>query len=89
MAAVSSSFVAGVLRKTGLLTDEQIEAVLEGSQEADASLARVVERRGYAGEAAFLEALAQVLRVSFVRLGASTIEQDVLDCLPTKAVFQY
>jgi len=87
--AVSSSFVAGVLTKTGLFTDEQVDAVLEGAQEAGTSLARVVEDRGYAGEAQFLEALAQVLRVPFVRLGSSTIEQEVLDQLPTKAVFQY
>ena len=89
MAEASSSFVAGVLKRTGLFTDEQVEAVLEGAQETGTSLARVVENRGYADEARFLEALAQVLRVPFVRLGSSAIEQEVLDQLPTKAVFQY
>jgi len=89
VAEASSSFVAGLLKRTGLLTEEQIGSALVAAKETGDSLASIVVREGYLPEEEFLESLAGVLNLPFISLGGEPIEQDVLDRLPTKAVFQY
>ena len=85
----STAFAAGVLKRTGLFTDAQIEELLKGAQENGASVTELAVSSGYAREEQFLEALGSVLKVPYQRLGAEVIEADVLARLPTKAVFQY
>ncbi|MBN2302431.1 MAG: type II/IV secretion system protein [Lentisphaerae bacterium] len=89
MAAESSTYLSNILTKTGLFSDEQIALLLDAARENDASIADIVARDGYVPEDVFLEAMAKILNSRFIKLNALTIEQDVLDRLPTKAVFQY
>lgn len=53
------------------------------------AVAEIVAEEGYASEADFLKALAEALGMPFVELGKEQISQEVLDRMPTKAVFQY
>jgi type II secretion system protein E len=90
MADLASSFVARLLGRTDLFSDDQVALVLRKAQEESRGITDVIVQEGFAEEGVFLQALAGVMRLPFIRLGASdTIPQEVLDRLPTKAVFQY
>ena len=81
--------LTGLLKQTGLLSEAQVTALIQDSQKNDVSLTRAAVGQGFATEEAFLESLASVLRVPFLRLGTITIEPAILEKLPTRAVFQY
>ncbi|MDA1045044.1 MAG: ATPase, T2SS/T4P/T4SS family, partial [Verrucomicrobia bacterium] len=53
------------------------------------SVTQIVADDGYAQEDDFLESIAGILNVPYTRLTSDKITQEVLDRLPTKAVFQY
>jgi type II secretion system protein E len=78
-----------VLQKTGLFEADAIERLLAAVKTGEGSIVEAVAREGLADEMAFLEAFAAALRLPFIRLGGEEIEQEVLQRLPTKAVFQY
>lgn len=77
------------MKRCGLLTDEQINAVLARKSEGGVSVTQMIVEAGYAGEADFLEAIAKLLDVPFLRLNEVPIEKDALGRLPAKVVFQY
>ena len=84
-----STYLAELLGRTELFTDEQVETLVELAAENDVSIGQVVASQGLSREDAFLEALAGVLRMPFMHLKEEDIEREVLERLPTKAVFQY
>jgi type II secretory ATPase GspE/PulE/Tfp pilus assembly ATPase PilB-like protein len=81
--------LAKLLTQTQLFTAEQVTELLQKQQQSGRSIVDVVVDAGLAREDAFLQALADAMRVPFVRLADATIEPAVLQKLPTKAVFQY
>ena len=83
------TYLAGFLQKTCLFTEEQIEQLLASARGGEKSITRLVAEGGYVAEEKFLESAAQALNMAFLRLGEDVIEQEVLDKLPPKAVFQY
>jgi type II secretion system protein E len=89
MATASTTKLATLLERVGLLTAEQIEDLLTRQKEGGASIVDVVVKQGYAREDAFLEKLAEAMKIPFVHVGETPIEASVLQRLPTKAVFQY
>ena len=78
-----------LLDKVELFTPTQVEELLLVQREEGGSISEVVVNKGYAREEAFLEALADAMDVPFVRVGETDIPSEVLQKLPTKAVFQY
>jgi len=88
MAGASTTFIASLLQRTGLFSEEQIRKVVEMARAGGTPLAEVVVQQGVAREDAFLESLGKLLRLPFVRLGDLAIVPEVLGKLPTKAVFQ-
>ncbi len=88
-AAISTGFLAGLLKRTGLFAQEQIEELLLTVQNGDMNVTEIVVRDEYAPEEEFLETLASVLNIPFMRLNTQEIDEEVLARLPTKAVFQY
>ncbi len=84
-----ASYLSGLLEKTGVLSPEDIQAVIDASRANDTSITAVVIERGLAREDVFVEALANVLGLRFTRLGGEPIPAETLAALPTKAVFQY
>ena len=89
MPVASTTYLAGLLKRTELFSDSQLDGILTAAHTEDRNITEIVVQGAYAPEDKFLEALAEVLRIPFVSLRTMELEQDVLDRLPTKAVFQY
>ncbi|OVE76172.1 secretion system protein E [bacterium E08(2017)] len=89
MTVVSSNILSKRLHDTGLFQDQQIEKLLSSARSEDSSVTSLVVQSGYAKEEEYLEALAGVLRTKFMRLADLEVGLEVLEMLPTKAVFQY
>src|SRR3989339_1327040 len=89
MAGISTSYLTDILKRTGLFTDEQIETLLVTIRGGEANITDIVVKEGFAEEEPFLQAIGKVINIPFLRLGATDIPSDVLERLPTKAVFQY
>jgi type II secretion system protein E len=89
MTTASPSKLAVLLERMGLFTPAQIEELLTEHQPGGPSLAALAAGKGYAREELFLEKMAEVLGVPFLRVGEEPIPADVLARLPPKAVFQY
>ena len=87
MAAISANFISGLLKRTDLFSDETIEAIVAASGE-DSNITHLVVQQGYAREEELLEALAGVLNMPFMRLAGLDLDQEVLERLPPKVVFQ-
>ncbi len=89
MTTATTTFVASLLKQTGLFADAQVEELLGAVRASEKSVTATVVESGYAPEIEFLTAMGRVLGLRFQRLGAGPIAPEVLARLPTKAVFQY
>ena len=84
-----SKYLAELLERTDLFSAEQIETLVDLAADNDLPIGQVVASQGLCREDAFLESLADVLQMPFMPLKEEDIEREVLERLPTKAVFQY
>ncbi len=89
MPAAASSRWASYLEATGLFTPPQIEELSIKQRENDGVLTATVVALEYAREDVFLPALAKAMGVPYLRLGDQPIAGEILEKVPTKAVFQY
>jgi type II secretion system protein E len=91
MATVSTMHrLASLLQQTGLFAPEQIEEILlRQKQQTGGGVTDIIVSHGFAREEAFLEKLAEAMKLPFVHLDELTIAPDTLSKLPPKAVFQY
>jgi type II secretion system protein E len=89
MPPATSNRLTALLGATGLFTPPQIEELVIKQRESDGVLTASVVALEYAREDAFLAALAKALQVPYVRVGEKPIPGEVLEKVPTKAVFQY
>ena len=89
MAIAASNRLAALLEATGLFSPSQVEELAIKQRENDGILTATVVALEYAREDAFLRALAQAMPVPFVRIGDQPIPGEILEKIPTKAVFQY
>ncbi len=81
--------LAELLKRSGLLSDEQIAGVLTRKNEGNLSVTQIILEAGYASEADFLAAIGKAMAVPFQRLNDVAIGKDALMRLPAKVVFQY
>ena len=81
--------LADLLRRSGLLTDEQIATILTRKKEGNISVTQIIMDEGYASEADFLSAIGKAMAVPFQHLNDLAIGNEVLGRLPAKVVFQY
>ena len=89
MAGAASNRLMALLEATGLFSPSQIEELAIKQRENDGVLTATVVALEYAREDVFLPALAKALQVPFVRVGDKPIAGEILEKVPTKAVFQY
>ena len=89
MHTASPTKLAVLLERSGLFSLDQIESLLEQHRQSDMSLVRTAVDMGFCTEQALLEALAGAMNLPYMRLKAEEIDPDILDRIPTKAVFQY
>lgn len=78
-----------LLRRSGLLTDEQVVDILARNNEVNLSVTQVIVDAGYASEVDFLAAISKVMSIPFQRLNELAVGNEVLSRLPAKMVFQY
>jgi type II secretion system protein E len=88
MTAVANR-LSETLRRTQVLSETQIAEVLRTQRETGASITSLVIGNQMAAEEAFLDGLATALQLPRVRVLEQTIAPEVLELVPTKAVFQY
>ncbi len=89
MAGAASSRWTSYLAATGLFTPSQIEELSIKQRENEGVLTATVVALEYAREDVFLPALAKAMGVPFLRVGDQPIAGEILEKVPTKAVFQY
>ncbi|MDA3800039.1 MAG: GspE/PulE family protein [Kiritimatiellae bacterium] len=83
------NFISSLLARTELFSDVQIAEIVGVSRESGESITSVIVSNDFVEENDFLEAFGKVLNLPFMRLADVDIEPEVLDLIPTKAVFQY
>lgn len=84
----TSKYIAVVLQKTELFPAERIPEAAEAIGSGQVTPGEAALQAGIP-VFSFLEKLAAVLRMPYLRLNHQEIEPDVLAQLPTKAIFQY
>lgn len=89
MGGTASIRLMALLEATGLFSPSQVEELAIKQRENDGVLTATVVSLEYAREDVFLAALAKAMRVPFLRVGDTPIAGEVLEKVPTKAVFQY
>ena len=89
MAGAASNRLTALLEATGLFSPSQIEELAIKQRENDGVLTATVVALEYAREDVFLAALAKAMQVPFQRVGDTPIAGEILEKVPTKAVFQY
>ncbi|RKX36174.1 MAG: type II/IV secretion system protein, partial [Verrucomicrobia bacterium] len=72
-----------------LLEAEQLDSILADARENSLSIREAVLAGSDVKEEEFLEKLAESMDIPFQRLKETEIEDDILERLPTKAIFQY
>jgi len=85
---MQNSQLANLLQQTDLFSADQVEKLPEELIGGADFTVTVVEQTGIR-EDLFLEKLAEVMNLPFLRLKNVEIEQEILDKVPPKAVFQY
>src|SRR5579884_3186338 len=74
--------LAALLRKTNLLSEQEITASLELAAQNNESLWQVLLKRADLSEEQLAEALAEHLRLSFVKLSSLVIDPDAVRLIP-------
>ncbi len=83
------TFLANLLRKTGLFTEPQLQTLLSADLSDGKGLPGAVARLEIAKERVFLEKLAPLLGMGFVDLEAVHPTDEAIRLLPARAVTQY
>jgi len=78
-----------ILVATNLLTLEQAEELLTRHRQAGLSIPELVTDMRLGTEEEFLQALAKVMGLNYVKAAEMHVEANVLDMLSSKAIFQY
>jgi len=89
MTVASQHKLARLLESTGLMSEDQVESLLSSQHELGGSITAAVVAQRFATEEQFLVKLAEAMSLPFSRLKEVEVEPEVLEKLPTKAVFQY
>lgn len=83
------SFLANLLRRTGLFTEAQLEILLKADLTENNGITGAVVRLEMAKEAEFLEKFAPLLGMEYVDLSKTQSTNEALQLLPARAVYQY
>ena len=81
--------IQDLLTQTGLFEDPQPATLLGKARESGQSIREAVLENTKVKEEVFLEKLADAMNLPFRRLKDVEIDADILEKIPTKAIFQY
>ncbi|NKB23524.1 MAG: type II/IV secretion system protein [Kiritimatiellae bacterium] len=85
----STTRLEKILSDSALFTPLQVKDLIAHHFENNTSIIDTVIEQGNAKEEEFLEGLAKAMGIPFTRLSDLSIESEILEKLPAKAVFQY
>ncbi|MFH0878283.1 MAG: GspE/PulE family protein [Lentisphaerota bacterium] len=88
-AVKTTTKLRGLLESLGLFSPPQIDEIMVRHKQAGGSITDLIALQGYAKEDVFLETLAKAMGIPFVRVGEMNLSKELLEKIPTKAVFQY
>ncbi len=78
-----------LLRRTGLLSEEQIAAALSSDRSDGSGIIDVLAKNGAVREEDLLQKLAPLLGLGYTDLAASEVDTEAMKLLPARAVYQY
>ncbi len=78
-----------LLRRTGLLSEEQIAAALSSDRSDGSGIIDVLAKNGAVREEDLLQKLAPLLGLAYTDLAASEVDTEAMKLLPARAVYQY
>ena len=81
--------IRNLLEATDLFEAEQLDSILADARENSLSIREAVLSASDVKEEEFLEKLAESMEIPFQRLKETEIQEEILERLPTKAIFQY
>ncbi len=81
--------IRNLLEATDLFEAEQLDSILANARENSLSIREAVLSGSDAKEEEFLGKLAESMEIPFQRLKETEIQEEILERLPTKAIFQY
>jgi len=81
--------IRNLLEATELFEAGQLDAILADARENSLSIREAVLSGSTVKEEEFLEKLAEAMDIPFQRLKETEIQDEILERLPTKAIFQY
>ena len=84
----TNSRIHDLLASTGLFDAEQLSTILTDTRENGVPIREAALTVGKVKEEAFLAKLAEAMGLPFRRLKDVEIEPDILEKIPTKAIFQ-
>ena len=83
------TFLANLLRRTGLFTEAQLEILLKADLSETNGITGAVVRLEMAKEPEFLEKFAPLLGLRYIDLNKTAPSNEALQLLPARAVYQY
>jgi type II secretion system protein E len=89
MANQAEGFIVTVLRKTGLLTDDQVAQLLAADRSDGSGVVAVLARLGIVKEEPLLQKLAPILGLTYTPLADAEPDAEAVQKLPARAVYQY
>ena len=78
-----------LIEQTGMVDNSILSTMIEEAEVTNQSIPTYIAKKNNLKEEDFLRKLAEVMELPFMRLSNIEINKDVLDLLPTKAIFQY
>ena len=81
--------IRDLLEATNLFEEKQLDIILSDARENGLSIRETVLSGGTVKEEDFLEKLAEAMNIPYQRLKDTEIQGEILEKLPTKAIFQY
>ncbi len=81
--------IRSLLEATNLFEEGELDAILSEAREKGQSIREAVLSGSTVKEEDFLEKLAEAMDIPFHRLKEAEIQDEILEKIPTKAIFQY
>jgi type II secretion system protein E len=89
MPSPADAAIATVLRKTGLFSDAQVAQALAADRSDGTAMVAAIVRLGLAREEELLQKLAPVVGLTYTPLEKTPVEDEAVQKLPARAVYQY
>ncbi|MFL2859509.1 MAG: GspE/PulE family protein [Pontiellaceae bacterium] len=78
-----------IIEQTGMVENSSLSLIIEEAKTTNQSIPSYIAKKNNIKEEDFISKLAEIMDLPFQRLSNIEIEADILNLIPTKAIFQY